>query len=241
MKLFNSIVITTLLAGLLAGLVTAGSQYLTTTPLIIQAETYEGGGHDHSSHATEEDTESHEGHDHDHSETAWSPGEGFERFFYTSVTTIATAFGFAVVMLVAMIFTKENITTRRGLAWGAAGFVATGLAPALGLSPELPGSAAAAIEARQIWWTGTVVATSIGLWLSIKISSPLALIGGILLILLPHIIGAPQPQQLTSLVPGELTAHFVSASLVTHAVMWSLVGTLTGYFWTRFGISKDVV
>ena len=241
MQLFNRIVVTTLLAGLLSGLVTAAIQNFTTTPLIIQAETYEGVEHDHSSHATEDATESQEGHDHDHSEDAWAPEEGFERFFYTSVTTVATAFGFALIMLVAMIVTKEQITPKRGLAWGAAGFVATGLAPALGLSPELPGAAAATVEARQLWWVGTVIATSVGLWLSVKISSPLALIGGILLIVLPHIIGAPQSHQLTSPVPGELTAHFVSASLATHAVMWSLVGTIAGYVWSRIGISKDAI
>jgi len=45
----------------------------------------------------------------------------------------------------------------------AAGFVAFSLAPAAGLPLGLPGMAAAALEARQIWWVCTVAATAAGL------------------------------------------------------------------------------
>jgi len=52
-----------------------------------------------------------------------------------------------------------------GLLWGAAGFLIFSGSPALGLPPELPGMTAAALDARQTWWIGTVIATAIGIGL----------------------------------------------------------------------------
>lgn len=226
MKTLNRVLIAALVAGFVAGLVTATLQQVTTTPLIIQAEKYEGDGHEHATEGK--------------AAQEWAPEEGFERIFYTSVATIATSFGFALILLVAMIFAKETISVRVGLAWGAAAFVVTGLAPALGLSPELPGSAAGELAARQVWWIGTVLATAVGLWLVLKVSSPITIVAGLVLIVVPHIIGAPHPQEFTSEVPGEVTAHFASASLVVHAVMWSLIGAITGYMWKRGEASAGI-
>jgi cobalt transporter subunit CbtA len=117
--------------------------------------------------------------------------------------------------------------------WGAAGFAAAGLAPALGLSPELPGSAAAVLEDRQIWWIATAVATAAGLWLALRVSKPWSIAGGIVLMILPHVIGAPHPEGFISEVPAELSGHFAAASLVVMAVVWSLAGTVAGYVWQR--------
>jgi cobalt transporter subunit CbtA len=103
------------------------------------------------------------------------------------------------------------------------------------LNPELPGSAAADLGARQIWWFGTAVATAAGIWLCLRVSSLLAIISGIALIVLPHIIGAPHPSELTSKVPSELAGHFASASLVVQAVIWASIGTVAGYIWQRTG------
>ncbi|HEY4891541.1 MAG TPA: CbtA family protein, partial [Reyranella sp.] len=80
-----------LLAGLLAGLLIAVLQQVTTTPLILLAETYETQGAAASAVppapgvAKEHD---HAAHDH-----GWKPADGLPRFFYTSVATIATAVG----------------------------------------------------------------------------------------------------------------------------------------------------
>ena len=230
MQLFNRVVVSTLVAGLFAGLVTATLQQLSTTPLIIEAEKYEGNGHEHEhedEHRAEEEA------------NGWAPAEGFERMFYTSITTIATAFGFALILLVGMILAKEAISVRTGLAWGAAAFVATGLAPAFGLSPELPGSATGELGSRQMWWVGTIFATAVGLWLVLKVSSLIAVVMGLVLIIAPHVIGAPHPVEFTSEVPGELTAHFVSTSLAVHAVMWSLIGAIIGYMWSRGEASSN--
>ena len=70
MQLFNRVVVSTLVAGLFAGLVTATLQQLSTTPLIIEAEKYEGNGHEHEDeHRAEEEA------------NGWAPAEGFERMF----------------------------------------------------------------------------------------------------------------------------------------------------------------
>ena len=223
-----------LVAGIVAGLATAVLQHFTTTPLILEAEAYENGvaetaslqsgllvlAHVHGDHA--------EG-----AGESWAPADGLERTLYTAVATIGTAFGFALILLSAMILAGAPITARSGLLWGLAGFAAAGLAPALGLAPELPGSAAAALEERQVWWIATALATAAGLWLVLRVARPLAIAGGIALILLPHVIGAPHPGGFTSTVPAELAGHFAAASLVVMAVIWALAGTLAGWMWQR--------
>lgn len=231
-----------LVAGLIAGLATSAVQRFTTPPLILQAETYEGGGeeaHQLSSTAWRHGfakvikaqvifVDAANG-----NEEAWGPEDGFERIFFTSGTTVVTAFGFSLILLACMVLAREKITTRQGLLWGVAAFTASGLAPALGLSPELPGSAAAELDARQIWWFSTVAATAIGLWLALRVSTPLTIAAGIALIVVPHIVGAPHPSEFTSEVPGELSGHFAAASLVVGAIMWSLSGAIVGFMWER--------
>lgn len=230
-----------LAAGILAGLATAILQEFTTTPLIIKAEAYEGTpAHTHSDasfgtepwHAAKlifvDTKDAHAG-----EAEAWAPSDGIERTFFTSISTIAASFGFALMLLAAMIISGARITARTGLAWGAAAFVVTGLAPALGLSPELPGSAAADLVERQVWWISTAVATAAGLFLALRVSTPLAIAAGIALLCAPHIVGAPHPHEYVSKVPSELSGHFASASLVVHGAMWTLIGTIAGFVWER--------
>src|SRR5947199_99021 len=104
--------------------------------------------------------------------------------------------GFALVLIGGVALARlggYTIDARRGLIWGAAGFVVFALAPAIGLPPELPGMEAAALVARQQWWFLTAAATAGGLGLII-FAKPAALrVVGIVLIVLPHLIGAPAP------------------------------------------------
>jgi len=237
-----------LAAGLLAGALVAGLQEVTTTPLILEAEKYESGeiasaGRFLVAHAAEMRGDSvlhlvHAGEDHG-AESAWAPEDGLERSLTTALVTVGTTFGFALVLLAVMVLTDAKITARSGLAWGAAAFAATGLAPALGLSPELPGSAAAVLEDRQIWWVGTALATAGGLFLALRVSRPLAILAGLALIALPHVIGAPHADGYASNVPSELSGHFAAASLVVHAVTWALTGCIAGFVWERTGAAPD--
>lgn len=240
-----------LLAGALAGVLVAGVQHFTTVPLILKAEVYEkpeassaidtgvtrtswsfGGaqvllaqtetsGHDHSA-----------GEHSDHE--AWEPADGIERTLYASLATIGTGVGFALMLLAIMIVSGVEITVRSATLWGLGAFVATGLATGLGLPPEIPGSAAAELLPRQIWWISTAVATALGIWLLFQRSQPLAIAAAVALIVAPHLIGAPEPEAFSSTAPAELAGHFASSSLAVQATLLLLVGAFVGYFWRRF-------
>jgi cobalt transporter subunit CbtA len=221
-----------LLAGLVAGLLIAVLQQVTTTPLILLAETYETQGvpatalppasgvpkeHDHAAH--------------DH---GWKPADGLPRFFYTAVATVATAVGISFLLLAGMIFAGDPIDERRALAWAIAGFVATGLAPAAGLAPELPGSGAGELVARQAWWIGTALATAVALWAFLRKQSPLVRLGAVIVLLAPHVIGAPHGHAFESKVPAEIAAQFAALSLVVQGLLWALAGIAVGLLWPAF-------
>jgi len=221
-----------LLAGLLAGLLIAALQQVTTTPLILVAETYEKPA---EASAAPAPRPSHHGADaHAHGE-GWKPADGMPRFFFTAITTIATAIGVAFVLMAVMVFAGVPIDERRALAWAIAGFVACGLAPAAGLAPELPGSVAGDLVGRQVWWIGTAIATAVALWAFLRADQhPLVRLGAVVLLLAPHFIGAPHPHELESKVPAELAAQFTALSLAVQALLWALVGIGIGLLWPKF-------
>jgi cobalt transporter subunit CbtA len=133
-----------------------------------------------------------------------------------------------------MLLNGSGITFPRALAFAACGFAATGLAPSMGLAPELPGSAAAPLVARQIWWILTVAATASSLWLMLASKRPGAMLAGLVLLALPHIIGAPQPAAFESTAPAELAARFAAASLGLQALLWASVGFTVAALWPLF-------
>jgi len=240
-----------LMAGILAGLPAAAVQHVTTTPLIIAAEAYENAEAEDKHAAYSERNQQFSGgiiqanvilvHGtaSEHADETWAPDDGLERTFFTFVSTILTTIGYSFMLLAIMFLAKSKITPRTGLMWGLAGFVATGLAPSLGLSPELPGAAAGDLMHRQIWWGSTAILTAGGLWLILRVSKLWAIALGAILICLPHFAGAPFPEELTSEVPSELAAHFASSALVLHAITWVLAGAAVGFLWNRQGQIVD--
>ena len=226
-----------LVAGLLAGLTVSALQAVTTVPLILQAETFESAGeaaapqsqaagapaaHDHASHS--------------HGADAWAPADGIERTVYTTVANIVGATGFALLLTAGFVLRGEQGGGRRGLLWGLAGFAAMTLSPALGLPPEVPGSVAADLASRQLWWISAVVTAAAGLWLLAFGRSSLWKVAGVALLALPHVVGAPHPHGGDAgLAPPELAARFAATSIVVSAVTWALVGWLSGTFYRRFG------
>jgi len=231
-----------LLAGLASGVLVAICLHFVTTPLILTAEVYEEAAeahaHETADHGAADHAASHEHHhdagdQHSHELPEWKPADGIERTLSTSAATIVTGIGFSLVLVALMLAADEPITPRNALLWSACGFVATGLATGLGLAPELPGSAGAELVARQSWWIATAAATGLGLYLLIK-TSPLAIrAAGLVLIALPHIIGAPHAKNFMSTAPAELAAQFAASSLVIHALLWVFVGLSVGTFWLR--------
>jgi predicted cobalt transporter CbtA len=57
---------------------------------------------------------------------------------------------------------------------------------------------------------------------------------GIAILLLPHAIGTPVPPAEAGPVPAALAAEFAAVSLVSALVFWTVLGGLTGHFWSRF-------
>jgi len=221
-----------LLAGLLAGLLIAVLQQVTTTPLILLAETYEKQGVAASVPAPAPGAPKE--HDHAAHDHGWKPADGLPRFFYTSITTVATAVGISFLLMAGMIFAGDPIDERRSLAWAIAGFVACGLAPAAGLAPELPGSGAGELVARQAWWIGTALATAVALWAFLRKESPIVRLGAVVVLLAPHVIGAPHPHAFESKVPAEIAAQFAALSLVVQGLLWALAGIAVGLLWPIF-------
>lgn len=240
--MFQRIFLSAILAGLLSGLIVTALHHVTTTPLIIESEKYEGGTSEPAQKTSLQKSDAHpylilvhgNAHKEDKASSEWSPADGLERTVYTGLTTILTAIGFALLLTSGYALSNQSINGRTGVMWGMAGFAAIALAPSLGLPPELPGSAAADLVSRQIWWLITAVATSIALALLIFANNWVLRAIGVLLILAPHAIGAPHPEGYASSVPAEIQGHFVTASLTCNFILWSLLGWFSGTFYKKF-------
>jgi len=125
-----------------------------------------------------------------------------------------------------------EVTPVRGILWGLCGFLAFHLAPALGLPPELPGTIAADLRLRQIWWLSTVLAT--GGALAILASGRGGVLGWILagaLLAAPHGIGAPQAERFWGVAPPELGALFATRALGVALLSWLALGWLAARMW----------
>ena len=209
----RALVLSAAAAGLAGGLVAAAYQALVVTPLILEAEVFE--------HAGE------------------AAGVDLGRHLLTSLATIVLAVGGALILLGLMILDGGRITAMRAVLWGAGAFVALALAPAIGLPPELPGMPAADLVERQIWWLATVLATAFGLWTIFRRGGPASIVLGVLVIVLPHVVGAPQPVNHETAVPAGLAAQFVASSLAGSLILWIVVSSVAGAMFDRLGAGAD--
>jgi len=147
-----------------------------------------------------------------------------------------TGIGFALMLTGCAALARLRgypFDARRGMLWGAAGFAAFVLSPSIGLPPELPGMVNAALAERQQWWLLAVLATASGLALIAFVRPPALRIAGAALLLLPHLIGAPQGGHGAGTVPPELAAQFATASLAAAAAFWLLLGAVSGWLYRR--------
>lgn len=245
-----------LFAGLAAGLLVASLQSYFVTPMIIKAESFEGaGGHTHASgeaahtHGPGEAAHTHApgeaAHDHSaagthsHGENEWQPADGAERLTYTALATVATAVGYALILGALMTLAGAAFTTETILKWSLGAFIATTLAPGFGLSPSLPGMGETALEPRQIWWIATALATGAGLYvLTHYRQHALAIAGGLALIALPHVWGAPVAELAGSAVPARLGAQFASSTMTLAFILWMALGVAFGIAYAWLGKSS---
>jgi hypothetical protein len=58
---------------------------------------------------------------------------------------------------------------------------------------------------------------------------------GVGLLIVPYVIGAPEPPEIGGNVPPGLVAKFVVASLAAAGVFWLLLGAITGCSYQRLG------
>lgn len=248
--MIGRVLLAALLAGIAAGLFYGAVQHLRLTPLILEAEKYEKAGeghaHDHAAVATTTEAapaqstpdagvlQSTPATGSAAEDKGWAPADGAERTLYTFLASILAGAGFAAILAGVSLLSGVRITPRNGLLWGIAGFFAVHLAPAAGLAPELPGMPAADLLARQVWWVGTIVATAVAIWLFTQREEAWAKVAAIVLVALPHIIGAPQAPTHESGVPPGLTTEFAANTLAAAAVLWAAIGVFLGYTMDRF-------
>ncbi|MGV6395333.1 CbtA family protein [Pseudomonas caspiana] len=237
--MFKRIAQTAGFTGLLAALLLTLLQSFWVTPLILQAESYENAPaeqtHEHShEHAHGEAAPA----GHVHNDEAWSPEDGWQRILSTTGGNLVVAVGFAL-MLAALYTLRAPGRTSQGLLWGLAGFAVFTLAPTLGLPPELPGTAAADLSQRQIWWVGTAASTAVALALIVFGQHWLLKVLGVAILVVPHVIGAPQPAVHESLAPEALASQFKIASLLTNALFWIAMGVISAWLFRRHNPAFD--
>jgi cobalt transporter subunit CbtA len=217
--------------GLLCALLLTLLQSVWVTPLILQAETYEQApaaqleapvDHAHEDAAAR----------HAHPAPAWEPEDGWQRVLSTTGGNLVVAVGFAL-MLAGLYTLRAPGRTAEGLVWGVAGYAVFCLAPGLGLPPELPGTLAADLGERQAWWASAAASTAAGLALMVFGRHWLLKVAGLVILLIPHWLSAPQPEAHASLAPPALATQFELASALTNAAFWLALGLVSAWIYRR--------
>lgn len=237
-RLFTS----ALFAGLIAGLIAVLLQFLLMEPLILEGEAYETGAKVHfkgaqllgeqPAPAPSAAPLAHDhAHDHDH-----APENLWRRYSlaFAADFVIFVAWGLLMVAGFALVERSgHRVSVKEGILWGIAGYIAIQLSPALGLPPELPGTPAAALEPRQIWWVVTATTTAVGLAFLGYGGRLVYWATGVVLLIAPHLIPAPHLDGYSGVAPPELSGEFVAHSLAISLVVWVCLGLAAGYFWNR--------
>ena len=232
MKLFQRIFFAVILAGLASGAVLAAVHQWRLAPLILQAEVYEDADaakaeaapvHQHDAAAPA----------HEHEAADWAPSNGFQRIGLTVVADIFAAIGFAFILAAASILTGLPVTAANGVIWGLCGFLIFQLLPAFGLPPELPGMPAADLVSRQMWWWGCAIVSATAFFGIAKFRNGPAVAIGAVLLLLPHVIGAPPIPETETSLPAHLATSFAASALTASAAFWLVLGPLYGWLSER--------
>ena len=232
--IFSRIVYSSILVGLVTGVLLSCLQMTSLNPIIFAAESYQQGMGD-----------AHAGHGHDHDAHGWMPADGFERTAYTVLANVLLGTGFAAVMLALMNLYRltrgRAISWSQGSLWGLAGYAAVFLAPALGLPPEIPGASTAPLEHRQIWWLLTALSACVGIAV-LAFAPPRIKVTGLLFLVIPYVVGAPAVDRPVFQHPdvevvqelARLHQQFIVASGVTNLVFWLCLGLACRYCFNRW-------
>ncbi|GJD62307.1 CbtA family protein [Methylobacterium frigidaeris] len=221
-----------LVAGFLAACVASALQFALTSPLILAAEKYETAETVAPTRVSANAliVFAHAGHDHG-GEPQWQPAPGLPRLAFTALATLVSGVGYALLLGAVLVAAGREVTPSEALKFGIGGFLAASLAPAIGLPPELPGIAGAALESRQLWWVATALATAVGLYLVAIRRGPAAIGLGLALIVAPHAWGAPHGPEEISAMPPVYAAQFAARSLAVAFAFWAVLGLAFGWAW----------
>jgi cobalt transporter subunit CbtA len=236
-----------LYAGVVAGLLAALLHFAFVQKFILLGEGYETGAAVHYAgvapqadhHAGDAAVEEHR-HDvateeHAHDDGGTDPST-FTRNAWTVVFSGLVYVAYALILVAGFGLARTFgyvITAREGLLWGVAGFASFQLAPAMGLTPELPGTMAADLGARQVWWWGTAAATAGALALLGYGRGVLAALCAALLLAAPHAIGAPELEGFSGVAPPEVAGAFAARVLGVGLAVWALMGWVAGFVWAK--------
>lgn len=221
--MFTKIITTALFAGFIVGIVSAILQLIFIQPILLHAELYETGSLTHFGENNSKKV---------HQKLPFD----FQRNGLSILFSALIYTGYAIILVSILAYASSlslKTDNLRSILFGISGFFAVQLAPAFGLPPELPGAAAAEVVPRQVWWYFCVFATIIGIWMISFGDKILYVSIGIIVILIPHLIGAPEPEFFVGPTPPELASHFASRTLALGAVSWIFLGYLSGYFWRK--------
>jgi len=225
---FRNLVLSAFSIAIVAGLFLSLYQEFIITPLILNAEIYE---------VLEPAN--------NHTAEAWSPADGVERSGFSFIANFLVCFAYSL-FLMSLMATRHSINLSQGAFWGISAYISIFIAPALGLPPEIPGMEAAFLEGRQAWWILTVLLTAIGLW-SIAFKSGAFKFVGLIMLITPHIIGAPQPEfhgfanqdPQAILALTTLWHDFIMQTSIANALLWLIIGVLSSFLVNKFIHSID--
>lgn len=212
----KNLFVSAICAGIAAGLLASALQLTFVIPVLLEGELYETGARVHF--GTDGSPQSDRG-------TPPLAGDWL-RHSMTVAFNIVTYTGYGLLLAAMISFASlKGITTtaKQGLIWGLCGYIAVQLAPAISLPPELPGTIAAEVGQRQLWWISTILASAAGLGLIAFGHSYLPL-AGVVLMAIPHLLGAPHLDTFFGVAPPELAAEFATLSLGAAAAGWVLLG-----------------
>jgi cobalt transporter subunit CbtA len=242
-------ILTAFIAGLVAALFLTAVQAVWITPLILQAETYEEasevtqppaataasvGAHA----AASEHDHHHDGSGHHHDDDGWKPRDGWQRSAFTLAANLVMGMSYGLVLVAVFLMWRAPKNAAAGIAYGLAGFGVFFIAPALGLPPELPGTAAADLTARQEWWLFTAALTAVGLLLFFSQARAWVKVLALALIVAPHLVDAPHPAVEGSLAPAALQTQFRLATTVSNALFWLALGLASAWTFRRLGLAQ---
>ncbi|MCJ8298554.1 MAG: CbtA family protein, partial [Pseudomonadales bacterium] len=162
-------------------------------------------------------------------------------------SNITIAFALALIMISLMALhnqksLKPKLSALSGAAWGVVAMFCFFVAPAmLGLHPEVPGTNAAELESRQIWWLFCALASALGIAV-VYYGSVLLKAVGVLIVAAPHLIGAPLPTEhgfantdpVAVQALTELTSQFYMMTAIGMLILFIIMGVLSGLSLKKF-------